>query len=38
MKVLLVGNGCSALEYKLGKVIDTEFDFMVAEYIWNKYN
>ena len=29
MKVLLVGNGCSATEHKLGKVIDSEFDLVL---------
>ena len=28
MKVLLVGNGCSAAEHKLGKFIDSEFDLV----------
>ncbi len=48
MKVLLVGNGCSALEHKLGKVIDTEFDLVLRmnrfktegyeEYVGSKTN
>jgi len=29
MKVLLIGNGCSATEHKLGKVIDSEFDLVL---------
>ena len=29
MKVLLVGNGCSAAEHKLGKFIDSEFDLVL---------
>ena len=29
MKVILIGNGCSATEHKLGKVIDSEFDLVL---------
>ena len=29
MKVILIGNGCSAAEYKLGQKIDTEFDLVI---------
>ena len=29
MKVLLVGNGCSAIDQKMGKVIDSEFDLVL---------
>ena len=29
MKVLLMGNGCSAVEHKMGKVIDSEFDLVL---------
>ena len=29
MKVLLVGNGCSATEHKLGKTIDSKFDLVL---------
>ena len=29
MKVLLMGNGCSATEHKLGKLIDSEFDLVL---------
>lgn len=28
MKVLLMGNGCSATDHKLGKIIDSEFDYI----------
>ena len=48
MKVLLVGNGCSATEYKLGKFIDSEFDMVLRmnrfktkgfeEYVGSKTN
>lgn len=29
MKVILIGNGCSAAEHKLGQKIDTEFDLVI---------
>ena len=48
MKVLLIGNGCSVTEHKLGKVIDSEFDLVLRmnrfktegyeEYVGSKTN